>query len=263
MEKPKYLVRFTNNKYLPNFKNLENCSIKLGTFQHYKKMENNVRKDEVEGQSGVYIKVKKPCSIYIGLFGQQNQNELNELGEFKQETLIDVSDHSSEFNTWMFCASAVNSLEEIEQLKQRFNCDSYYFIKDYKKFENSIQKSLAEDLIRRPLNTESEQRVIKGEIEKYFLSGERKYIRYKNIKKYMLQQCETLTEFYNSQSSKQVNSDLWFFKPENYEVEKECRFIFYAVVDKNHDKFFNIKDDFVILNCDLTDAISLEPAELK
>jgi len=58
---PKYLVRFTSKEYYPNFKDLSKYGIKIGTFHHFRKIQDKVRQDQEEGQRGLHLTIKKPC----------------------------------------------------------------------------------------------------------------------------------------------------------------------------------------------------------
>ena len=260
----KYLIRFTDCEYFPDFDNPESVSIKLGTFHHYRKIEDPTRRDESEGQKGLNLCVKKPCDGLREIFKEEiDKLSLNENGEFIDNFSVNIIDHSQEFNSWVFCSSLIEDLNEIENLKSYFNCDCYYFIKDYKKFENAIQNALAKDLKSRPLNKNGKKRVEKGNEDLYYLSGKRQQVIYGGSEKIMVQECETFTDFVKSQNSKQVNSNFWFYKPERFKKEKEFRFILYAIADRKHDKFFSTSDDYLILNCDLSGAISKTPVDLE
>ncbi|MBZ9730548.1 hypothetical protein LB467_12710 [Salegentibacter sp. JZCK2] len=260
----KYLIKFIDCEYLPDFDNLESTSIKIGTFHHYRKIEDRLRRDEKEGQKGLNLRVKKPCNTLRETFKEKIEElPLDHKGHFIDDFYVNIIDHSYEFNSWVFCSSLVRDLSEIEKFKSYFNCECYYFITDYKKFENAIQKALVNDLKFHSLNNDGENRLEKDNRDLYYLSGKRQNVIYGNNDKCMVQECETFSEFIKSQEVKQVNSNFWFYKPQRFEEEKEFRFIIYATADKKHDKFYSTTDDFLILNCDLRDAISAIPVAIE
>ncbi|PIB30496.1 hypothetical protein BFP77_04410 [Maribacter sp. 4U21] len=262
---PKYLIKFTPKEFYPDFSDLTNYNIKLGTFHHYRNIENSILSDKSEGQRGLTLRIKKPCpkleqlSKEEGSYITYDKSSLNEKGEFKAEFYLQLHDHLLEFNAWLFCCSHVDDLEYINTLKEHFKCESYFFIYDVDKFVNSIQRALSDDLKANPLNENNEERVIYEKGGNVFIDGYKDAVRYSDKSKWMNRECETLTQFIESKKSREVDQNLWFQKPKRYITEQEVRFIYFPTAGRTERKRFNIRDDFKILGSDFSDCISEEP----
>lgn len=150
MAKKKYYVKFVKSKYLPDFTDdnaLQNYKINLGTFHYYRDTEDQQRKDTSEGQRGLHLKLKRPCDKLIELSKTEPalpdpRANLDANGNFIADYFILAHDHLAEYNAYVFCVSAIDDLDELETLKDRFKCDSYYFLSDVDGYFKSIARSL-------------------------------------------------------------------------------------------------------------------------
>lgn len=263
---PKYLVRFTSKKYYPDFKNLTEYKIKLGTFHHYRNIEDQIRQDKEEGQCGLDLIIKKPCKKLDELiekettgFMKYDKNKLNEDGEFKAETHIMVHEHLYEFNSWMFCCSIIEDLALIPELKEYFECDSHYFISDIDRFMLSVQNSLSESLKQKRVDEDNNPIILHGSEKNVWIEGFKNIVIYGLRNGYQQKTVNTIEEFMNSHQSREINREIWFQKPKKFEIESEYRIVLYPTAGRKEQKIFNINDDFRLLKCDLTNCLSAEP----
>ncbi len=266
---PKYLVKFVEEQYMPNFQNLNNYSIRLGSFLDYKITEDLKRQDGSEGQRGLQLTIKKPCSkldefITKGdlQMPQYTKNELNEKGNFIPEVNIMDHEHLENFNTWLFSCSIVDNIEDIEKIKDKFNADNYYFISDIDKFINIIQHSLSKDLQNYPYNESGKPRIQYPKGNNVYLDGYKNTVTYNSDSKYMNFTCNTLTEYLESKNTRTINMQLWFNKGIKFIDEKEFRFIIYPSANRGEGKLYNIDEMSCLLNVDLNDCISKTPVDI-
>jgi len=267
---PKYLVRFTIKKYYPNFANLSSYTIKLGTFHHYRNIEDKIRQDKEEGQRGLDLIIKKPCGkldefIEKGIpgFFQYDNTKLNENGEFNAETHILVHDHLYEYNSWVFCCSIIEDLSLIPKLEEYFECDSHYFISDLDGFILSTQKSLSESLKANRFDQNGKSIIEHGKEPNVWVDGYKNYVEYGKKDGYQNLTANTLTEFMNSSKYRELNRNIWFNKPKRFEIESEFRIVLYPTAGREEKKIFNINDDFRLLECDFTNCLSAEPKSFE
>lgn len=264
---PKYIVKFLKSKYLPDFNNLAKYQLKLGSFFYYREIEDSKLRDPAEGQRGLDLILRKPSKgldelIEQNGYGHYTPESLDTNGYFKPEYHLLVHEHMNEYNTWIFCCSIIDNLNEIEEIKENFGCDKHYFISDINAFINSIQKSLAKDLKSNPYTSSGGLRIIHEQKEPIFLDGWKNPVTYKNDSKYMKFTYETLEDFLNHKDSRAIDQSLWFIKPTKFYTEKEFRFILYPSEKRPGTKRFSINEKSCLLDVDLTECISLEPTEI-
>lgn len=266
----KYLVRFTSKQYYPNFEDLTKYKIKLGTFHHYRNIEDKIRRDLEEGQRGLDLIIKKPCEkldefIKKGTpgFFKYDKIYLNENGEFKAETHILVHEHLYEFNSWMFCCSIIEDLSLIPKLEEYFECDSHYFITDLDGFILSTQKALAESLKLNSLDEKRKPIILHGKQPNVWIDGLKNLVKYGISQGYQKISVNTLTEFMNSPKFFTINKDEWFHKTKNFEFESEFRIVLYPTSGRDEKKLFNINDDSRLVECNLSDCINSEPISFE
>ncbi len=262
----KYLVRFTDKKYYPDFSDLSKYIIKLGTLHHYRNIEDKVRRDQNEGQKGLDLILKRPCKKLDELrakegsfFPHIDENNYKENGEFKAEFHILAHDHLYDFNAWVFCCSVIDDLDLIPELEKHFECDSHYFITDIDLFVNQMQKSLAANLVQNPTDEQGKKRMRFGNEKKIYLDGYKDIVKYNNDSKSMEYTYETLTDFMNSKYSREVNQKYWFQKSKRFEIEREFRVIFFPTTNRTEGKRFTITDNSIFLECNLNNCVSIEP----
>lgn len=267
---PKYLVRFTSKKYYPDFNQLSKYKIKLGTFHHYRKIEDEIRRDREEGQRGLDLIIKKPCKKLDELieketpgFFKYDSSLLNEKGEFITETHIMVHDHLYEFNSWMFCCSIIEDLSLIPKLEEYFECDSHYFITDLDGFVLSTQKALSKSLQNNRFDEDGKPIVLHGDEPNVWIDGFKNYVKYGIRNGYQKDTVNTLTEFMHSQKFRAINMDLWFHKPKRFDFESEFRIVLYPTAGREEKMIFNINDDSRLVKCDLTGCISRKPISFE
>ena len=263
---PKYLVKFVDSKYLPDFADLEEYVIQLGSFKYYREIEDKKRNDVSEGQKGLHLVIKKPCSkldevIKTNGYGHYSPEDIDAEGNFKMTYNLIVHEHLADYNAWIFSCSFLEDLNDIPKLQKKFECDSYYFISNVDGFTNVVQRSLAEDLKIKPNMISGEPRVKHPSTEGVYIDGWKKRINYVNKSKFMHFTCDTLEEFLKH-NSRVVDQKFWFQKPELFLKEKEFRFIYFPAGNRGTNKRFTINEDRCLLTVDLTDCISNEPVDL-
>jgi hypothetical protein len=263
----KYIVRFTSKKYSPDFGDLTKYKLKLGTFHHYRNIEDKVRQDKEEGQRGLDLIIKKPCEKldeFIekdtqGFIKYDDKNYLNVNGEFNAETHILVHEHSYEFNSWIFCFSIIDDLSLIPKLEEYFECDSHYFVSDLRGFMFEIQNALAESLKHNSVDKNGKPIILHGKAPNVWIEKSIGSVMYGISEAYQKITVNTLTEFMNSTKFSEINKNSWFHKPKQFALESELRIVFYPTAGKDETIMFNINDDFRLLECNLTGYISSEP----
>ena len=139
----KYLIKFINTKYMPDFNDLNEYSIQIGSFDYYRQIEDEKRKDYGEGQRGLHLIVKKPCEKLDNLiiengYGHYKPEDIDENGSFKPQYNLNISDHLLEYNTYLLSCSMIDNLSQISALQEKFACENYYFITDIDLYINSI-----------------------------------------------------------------------------------------------------------------------------
>ena len=260
----KYLVKFIPDDVEPPYCDPANSTIKIGTFNHYRNIECDIRRDRQEGQRGLDLILKRPCEKLDELiekgetYGGYSADIVDENGFFTCEYHLQVHEHLYEFNTWIFCCSIIDDLSEIEFLKTRFNSSHYYFISDLDSFIFKIHKALSEDLKRQPLLSTDVPRVVYPAGGNVFIYGCKDIVKYTDDStNYIRTECETLSEYINSKRSRALDRALWFKKQKRFKEDSEFRIIFYACNKRGEGaETYTTRDDHLILPVDLTGSIS-------
>ena len=265
----RYLVKFVEKQYMPNFQNLNNYSIRVGSFLDYKKTEDLKRQDRSEGQRGLHLTIKRPCRKLDDLIAkgdlqmpQYTEKELDDKGDFIPEVHMMDHEYLEDFNAWIFCCSIVDHIEDIEKIKNKFNADDYYFISDIDKFINTIQHSLGKNLQDYPNNQNKKPRVQYPKGNKIYIDGYKNIVTYNSDSKYMNFTYNTLTEYSESKNTKAINMQLWFNKGVKFQEEKEFRFILFPSSKRDEGLLYNIDEMSCFLNVNLNDCISQLPVDI-
>jgi len=266
----KYLVKFVEQKYLPDFQKLDAYSIRLGSFLDYKETEDLKRQDKSEGQRGLHLTIKRPCRK-LDEFIEENKllmpkytsKELDKDGNFIPKVTIFDHEHLDDFNAWIFCCSIVEDLQDVEKIKNKFKADSYYFISNIDKFSNAIQKSLSKNLQDCPVNKNHQSRIHYPNGDNVYLDGFNNIVTYGNDSKYMNFNYHTLTDYIASKDSRTIDKNLWFKKGINFKDEKEFRFILYPTSGRTENKHYNINEICCILDVNLNECISKTPIDIE
>jgi hypothetical protein len=266
----KYLVKFVNKKHMPDFDNLGDYSIRLGSFLDYKKTEDLKRQDRSEGQRGLHLTIKRPCEKLAEFIKEEKilapeytSNELDEEGNFIPEVNILSHEHLDNFNAWIFCCSIIDDLNDIEDICNKFNADSYYFISDINKFINEFQSSLGKNLQQCPNNKKVMPRVKYHKSKKVYLDGFYSPVNYSNDSKYMNFTYNTLEDFLASEDNRTIDKKLWFRKAKKFEDEKEFRFMLYPTSGRAEDAYYNVDEESCFLNINLNGCISVTPIDIS
>ena len=256
-----YLVKFLSENVTPPYVTPECTTVKIGSFKHYRKIEDETRRDAEEGQRGLDLTVRKPSRRLDELIAgsqyapQYPKDQLNEDGTFNFEYHILDHEHLYDFNAWIFCCSIIQDLHDIEALKVRFNAKHCYFISNLGGLIHSIQHSLVTDLQVRPCHPSGEPRIIHPTNGEIFLKSYHNVVTYsQDSAKYTTLTCDTLEEFFENHA-KNLSINLWRTKSNRFAEEKEFRVIFYAC-DKHGRQIYKTTDDYVILPTDLRSIVS-------
>jgi hypothetical protein len=267
----KYLVKFISDDIEPPYKNPTNSTIKIGTFNHYRNIECDIRQDREEGQRGLDLILKRPCKKLDELiekeeaYGGYSADVIDANGFFTCEYHLQIHEHLYEFNTWIFCCSIIDDLKQIDSLKERFNSSHYYFIPDLDSFILKIQKALSEDLKKQPLLPDDVPRVVYPVDGNFFIDGYKDIVKYTDEStNYVRTECETLSEYINSKRSRALDRALWFKKQNRFKEDSEFRIIFYACNKRGEGaETYSTNDDYLILPVDLTGSVSKKALPIK
>jgi hypothetical protein len=267
-KKMAYLVKFLPEDVKPPFLEPKSATLKIGTFKHYRNIEDETRRDREEGQRGLDLTVRKTSKRLEELIKSSPyapkypKDQVNEDGTFKFEYHILDHDHLYDFNAWVFCCSIIENLEDIEIIKKRFNAKHHFFITDLDALIYKIQCALALNLQKMPFDSSGNPRIDYPENGKVFLDGHKNLVTYSSVPtKYTALTLDTLEEFYEKHARK-ISMSKMCTKSKSFEGDKEFRIIFFACENRGGN-IYNTIDDHVILKIDLTDIISSEAIPLK
>lgn len=262
-----YLVKFLPADVMPPYVAPECATVKIGSFMHFRKIEDETRRDSEEGQRGLDLTIRKPSRGLDELIAnskyapQYPKDQVNADGAFNFEYHILDHAHLYDFNAWIFCCSIIENLSDIETLKTRFNAKHHYFITDLDSLIHKIQRSLAADLQARPFHPSGEPRVIYPKNGNVFLDGHKNVVTYSPEEtKYTVLTCDSLEEFFQNHA-RDLSIDLMCTKSKRFADEKEFRIIFYAC-EKRGGQIYKTTDDYVILQADLRGIVSSDAIEL-
>jgi len=257
-----YLVKFLPENVPPPYLAPERATLKIGTFKHYREIEDETRRDAEEGQRGLDLTIRRPSKRLDELIAgspyapQYPKDQINVDGTFNFEYHILDHEHLYNFNAWVFCCSIIDDLKDIEPLKKRFNAKHHYFITNIDTLIQRTQRALAADLKTRPCHAFGGARVIYPTGGNVYLDGYKNSVTYShNESKYTTITCDSLEEFFENHA-RALSIDLWFRKSKRFfEEEKEFRFIFYAC-EKRGGQIYTTTDDSIILQVNLEDIVS-------
>lgn len=141
-----FLAKFTDQKWKNEA--LNGQSIRIGSFQYYREIENEKFRDEDEGQGSVVYKSKEPLTekVHNQIFADSSLRMGN--GWTIDTGGVPLISEKSSFNTFIFCCSMLDSLKEIPKFKRNFEKDSVYFIKDIWKFTDRISNEIHKNIIK-------------------------------------------------------------------------------------------------------------------
>ncbi|MDD9723320.1 hypothetical protein PVW51_21670 [Sulfitobacter sp. PR48] len=266
-----YLVKFVSEaKYKPNALTCSNFNLKLGTFHHYRSIEDEKFRDIQEGQIGREIVVQRPCQKLEELASNPrsgidlNPENLDEEGNFVARTALLVHEHLAEFNAWVFCCSLVENLDEIPEIQQRFEAKDYFFITNPERFSSQLLRSLGADLQQNFFLPDGRPRIDKFKFENaLLLDGFHSNVAYDSETQWMsTAYVDTLTEFLSEQV-RELDRSIWFRKQQKFCVEKEFRWVFYPSRGRatGHESYYSVNDDYRILRTDVCGSTSSTPQE--
>ena len=180
----RYIVKFLPKDISSPCLDPANATIKVGTFHHYRNIEDPTRCDREEGQRGLDLLVRKPSPRLDALIEseltapQYDKNQIDNDGFFTFEYHILIHEHLYEFNSWVFCCSHIESLAEIDELKNNFESDKYYFITDFDSFVSRTQRAIASDLKKSPYLNDGSFRIVHKGLNNVFLDGYKDLVTY-------------------------------------------------------------------------------------
>ena len=268
-----YLVKFVSEKkFKPSALNCFNFGIKLGTFHHYRSIEDIKFRDPSEGQRGREVVIKRPCEKLVELSEQPESyinldpSHVGEDGNFIPRTALLIHDHLADFNAWVFCCSLVNDLDEIPAIQKRFGAVDYFFIIKPEAFSSKLLSALGADLKKTPINQNGDMRINGYDFKTpLLLDGYHSLVQYDNDTQWMeTVEAETLTDFISSEA-RNLDKNIWFRKHEKFRAEKEFRWVFYPSLGRSNQRetYYSVKDDFRILNADICGCFSSSPKEAE
>ena len=198
----KYIVKLADRKHVPDDPNLSAVPLKLGSFHHYRNIEDSQRQDVQEGQSGAHVLVRRP-SPRLDLLALEvpyipnGRDRVDDEGKFDFKHNLVLHDHLADFNVWIYSLSAVASLAEVDSLKELFGTDSAFFITDINAFERALVNALQLDLKLSPLNEDGRKRLLVPGTQSVGLGSTKGLVTYRDDSKWMRFEVDTLEEFFD------------------------------------------------------------------
>lgn len=133
------IIKFIDQKWKKKLKN--EGSIRIGTFDYYKKIENEKIKDENDGGARIVYKGKKIITE------EDNNLFFNDNIQLANGWTIETNDCSligepSKFNTFIFCCSIIKPEDDISKVKKTLGYDDYYQITNPNLFIKQIGSAL-------------------------------------------------------------------------------------------------------------------------
>lgn len=259
-----YLVKFLSDDVPPPYIDPTKATVKLGTFKHYREIEDATRMDREEGQRGLDLLIRKPSKGLDALIASNPHapgypsDAIRPDGTFPFEYHVMDHEHLYDFNAWLFCCSIVEDLAAIPGLSQRFGATHFYFISDGNGFLSRIQHSLKSDLQARPVLPDSRERIPHPKHGNVFLDARKGSVTYSDQEtKYTNLTVDTLEDFHEKHA-RQLSVDLWHRKANRFSDDSEFRIILFAT-ERRGGPIYTTNDDFVILPVNLQGVISAEP----
>ncbi len=213
-----YLVKFSNKKYVKLAVSGE--SIHLGSFDYYRKIENEKLRDEDEGGGRVLYKSTRPLKA-----DEFNRIFANDGYTLLEGWTIDLGSSGlyserSPYNCFIFCCSLCDSEAEIYEMTKKFKTDGHYYIKDIWKFADGIAQVLKQINIEK---AKADPNALTFQLEKikelrfYPVLGK---VFYSDDSKVKTVDEKNIGIF----SPKKIDARDFFQKPTNFSEEKEFRF---------------------------------------
>lgn len=263
-----YLVKFLSEDVTSPTIKPAMATVKLGTFKHYREIEDVARMDCEEGQRGLDLLIRRPSKrldelIVSSAYTPPYSNEhILPDGTFGFEYHVMNYEYLYDFNAWIFCCSIIENLSDIPKLAQRFGASHYYFISDGNAFIQRTMQSLALDLQTRPLRSDGKERIPHPKNGKVFLDIHKGIVVYSDEEtKYTRLTVDTLEQFYEKHLM-QLSFDLMRQKSKRFSEDKEFRIIYFATESRGG-SIFTTNDDSIILSIDLSGIISAEPIPIS
>ena len=260
-----YLVKFLNADVASPCEAPANTTVKLGTFRHYRTIEDQSRADSEEGQRGLDLQIRKPSKALDDFIGENPTacryptDAILPDGTFAFEYHVMVHEHLYEFNAWIFCCSMVDDLDQIPIIARRLESTHHYFITEEKRFVSCLQQSLKRDLRLGSVLPDGRERIPHPKGGNVFIEARKGMVSYASKETtYMRLAVDTLEDFYEKHS-KTLTPELWHRKPRRFTEDSEYRIILFATAGERSD-IYTTNDEFVILPMDLTGVVSAVPA---
>lgn len=218
------------------YKFLTEGSIRIGSFDYYKNIENQNIKDEFDGGASIVYKGKKPITE------EHNALFFNDRIQLTNGWSIDTNGcpiigKPSTYNTFIFCCSHFENYSEIELSQKSLGKEDYYEIFDTKKFvdiiSNALLKFCYHHFLQRPYLIDYKKLDLKKHLK---ISCVAQKVVYKDEPKYNIVTEKELDNF----NPKTVNIDELFTKDIRYKENSEYRFIWVLFLDDKENNYISM-----------------------
>jgi hypothetical protein len=242
-----YIIKFIKSKYFPNA--IKGQNIRIGTFDYFKKIEEEKLRDEGEGFGTLSVRGNNIKSNFLNnVFSTQLPPDIEirfEAGE--GEVTDDIS-----INVFVFSTSYVENLDEIDIIRKKCfpNKDKHFFISDEGNFETRCGVAIRDQIrINQP----------KAPLYIYCFPGK---VSYMDKEKKTIIEYKNIT---NIDYTKRVNIAFLFEKPTRFKNENEFRFVWFCTnkpLDNDY-KLYSVNEDYCDININPYGCISEKPVEFK
>lgn len=229
MQQPTNLVKYCKAEHLDAA--LKYGKIFVGTFEKYKKIENNALQDMEEGMATPAI-----LDHNDDLLLSESDND----GMLRHSSIKLANDWKVElpknmplwldtpaFNTFIFCVS-LDENPSIEKA-QRLGYDSFYIITDPLNFGRAVMEGLRNHL-------ES----------KYGFNGDMGSV------KYVPRKIHIINDSHHGMPTKNFSKEDFFTKNETFSEDREFRYVFYEYSDEQQTQYNSLNiDGLIIENMDI------------
>lgn len=240
-----YIVKFIKSERLEG--TLNEGKVRIGTFQEYRKMEEDHLRDGIEGAGKLNVTGQ---DIFLDSVGQHFEGPIFNDVILRFEAGAGTLSGDMSMNCFCYCTCYVDDLCDIEPLrKERFpDKDAYFFIADEGLFENRCGQDIQRQI---KLNHPD------GPIYVYCFTGK---VTYVDAPK------ESALPYDKDDPNSPVTLNLAYFfeKPTSFAKDQEYRFVWIATnlpIQNPKYRVYSIVDKYAVVELDPTNCLTSESIE--
>lgn len=237
-----YLVKIIDKKWQQA--SIKGESIRIGSINFYRNHENPIIRDETEGGGSISAKFKLIDSTTFNKLMVFDGLRMNDDWNIDANHCPIIS-QPNPFNTFVFSCAYVESLSEINKLKEIFGRESVYFITDPMHFIYSsaeILKSHLGNYLHSNLNMISpDSRLKLNRLHVYPVIGR---VKYTDVSKDLIVNEKNVQDF----NPRTFSVNTHFQKQTKFSDEKEVRVIWTATlgsIDDSDMELISIPDEYI------------------